>query len=344
MNHIRTILYAALASAVMAFSPAAPAAVQDPDDSATASELAEARRDLADAARRLAQLSQRLGQDAQRISIEHMQLVGGDRPRLGVVLGGGPAGGVAVRGVTPEGPAAEAGLRSGDVIESIDGHLLSDADAAGRVRQAREHLSGLEDGQSVTLLVRRDGEVLQLGLQARTMPSSLWAGGLDAVIDTHVRERLQSLGNLRDLGLVPPDLDLHIGPILPFAGCGEDVDGECRAPRLREALRWRALNLATVEAGLGRYFGVDRGVLVVSSDSRLQGLEAGDVILSIDGTEVGSPAEAMRELSRHPSGTSIPLRIQRDGEARDVTLTAPAADSIGRLLQLRPDRRHASRS
>jgi len=343
MSHFPKFLGIALASAVLSLNPTAFASAQAPEPSTTETQLAEARRDLAEAARRVAELSQQVGGDAQRIIVERLHRDGGERPRLGLVLGTGPAGGVAVRGVTPEGPAAEAGLRSGDVIESIDGHLLSEPDAAARVRQAREHLSGLEDGQSVTLGIRRDGEARQLGVQARAMPASLWAGGMDAVIDADVRERLQSLGNLRELGLVPHDLDLHIGRILPFAGCGEDVEGECRAPRLMEALRWRALNLATVEPGLGRYFGVERGVLVVASDARLQGLEPGDVILDIDGTQVRSPVEAMRELSRHPSGTSIPMRIQRDGTARDITLTAPAADPVGRLLQPRPERHHAWR-
>lgn len=332
MTRTASCISTALAILMMGLNPWAIVTAQEPAQAGDEARLADARRDLADAARRVAELSQRIGGDAQRIAIEHIQLTGGERPRLGLVLGTGPDGGVLVRGITPDGPAAEAGLRSGDVIESIDGHPLSDADAAARLRQARDHLAELTEDQSVTLLVRREGESQQLSVQARTMPASLWAGGMDTIIDPELRERLQSLGNLRELGLVPSDLDLHIGRILPFAGCGEDAQGECRAPRLMEALRWRALNLAAVEPGLGRYFGVERGVLVVSSDARLQGLEPGDVILSIDGTEVGSPAEAMRELSRHPAGTSIPMRIQRDGEARDITLTAPAADMVGRRL------------
>lgn len=343
MTRISNCLWPAIAALVIGLCAPAPVAAQDAAPPTDETQLAEARRELAEAARRVAELSVQVGGDAHRIAMERIHQAGGERPRLGVVLGAGPDGGVLVRGITPGGPADEAGLRSGDVIESIDGHALSGADAAARIRQTREHLTGLAEDQSVTLLIRRDGGQRQIDVQARSMPASLWAGGMDTVIDAEVRERLQSLGNLRDLGLVPHDLDLHIGRIIPFAGCGEDTEGECRAPRLMEALRWRALNLATVEPELGRYFGVERGVLVVASDARLQGLEPGDVILSVDGTDVASPAEAMRELSRHPAGTSIPLRVQRDGQARDITLTAPTADAVGRLLQRRLDRPGAVR-
>lgn len=332
MNTLPTAFAAVLATALVLCVPMSPARAQTPPPSESEARLAEARRDLADAARRVAELSQQMAGDAQRIAIERIQLAGGDRPRLGLVLGTGPEGGVSVGGVTPDGPAAQAGLRSGDVVEAINGEALDDTDAIARVRHARELLSELSDGQRVSLRVRRDGQPREFDVEARTMPGTLWAGGLDAVLDADVRERLQSLTSLRELGLVPPQLDIDIGAILPFAGCGEDAQGECRAPRLLEALRWRALNLATVEPRLGRYFGVDHGVLVVASDERLQGLEPGDVILSIDATPVHSPAEAMRELSRHPAGTQIPMRVQRDGAERDITVTAPAAEAVGRVL------------
>ena len=325
MNRITTVLAATLTAGLLLLGAGTAAHAQSPDDTDAETRLAQAQRELADAARRVAELSQQVGGEARRIALERVQSAGTQRPRVGLVLGPAEGDGVAVRGVTPEGPADEAGLRSGDIIESIDGEALAATDTNARLRQARDGLSRLEDGQRVELSIRRDGEARQFAVQARPLPASLWAGDLDAIIDTDVRERLESLGNLRELGLIPLDIDMQIGRILPFAGCGEDAEGECRAPRLLEALRWRALNLAAVGPELGRYFDVERGVLVVSTNDRIEGLQPGDVILSIDGTDVDTPMEAMRELSRHPAGTSIALRVQRDGRARDIRLEAPEA-------------------
>ena len=42
-------------------------------------------------------------------------------------------------------------------------------------------------------------------------------------------------------------------------------DKDCALPVLAEAFRWNGLNLAAVDAQLGRYFGTSAGVLVLSS-------------------------------------------------------------------------------
>src|SRR3546814_7211570 len=52
---------------------------------------------------------------------------------------------------------------------------------------------------------------------------------------------------------------------------------DCGTPALMSAFRWNGLNLATVDKQLGRYFGTDHGVLVLSN-GELAGLHAGDVI------------------------------------------------------------------
>ena len=72
---------------------------------------------------------------------------------------------------------------------------------------------------------------------------------------------------------------------------GECKGEECRLPALAEAFRWSNLNLATVDASLGRYFGTDAGVLVLSVGDELAGLQAGDVIRKVDGTPVTTPRD-----------------------------------------------------
>ncbi len=54
----------------------------------------------------------------------------------------------------------------------------------------------------------------------------------------------------------------------------------------------------------------------------LAGVEAGDVILSIDGTAVKTGEEVMLYFSEHPmDGSSVTLEVKRGGETRSLTVT-----------------------
>jgi putative serine protease PepD len=73
---------------------------------------------------------------------------------LGVVLRDQPAegGGVVLNEVAPGGPADDAGLRAGDVVEAIGGDEVESADAL------RDAIEAREPGDEVELRVRRDGD------------------------------------------------------------------------------------------------------------------------------------------------------------------------------------------
>ena len=64
--------------------------------------------------------------------------------------------------------------------------------------------------------------------------------------------------------------------------------------------------------GLGRYFGTDKGLLVVRppKDANLK-LEEGDVILDIDGRVPNNASHALRILNSYRSGESLKLHIMR---------------------------------
>ena len=75
--------------------------------------------------RQIAELS--AAQMARVSDVERRIRVDG-RPVLGVNVGNdedGPVAGVEIVGVTPGGAAADAGLRSGDVITAVNGEVLS---------------------------------------------------------------------------------------------------------------------------------------------------------------------------------------------------------------------------
>lgn len=92
----------------------------------------------------------------QRVTFEPGPYFDRPRPpdRSGLVLARGAAGGVWVRGLIGESPAARAGLREGDEIRSIDGERVV---ATGPLHDLRERLRGAV-GTKVRVAFVRDGK------------------------------------------------------------------------------------------------------------------------------------------------------------------------------------------
>jgi C-terminal processing protease CtpA/Prc len=96
-------------------------------------EAAQAR--LEEAAREVADLSARLTEDGLYLAIRGLEAIG-PRPMLGVNIGTSPETtepGVHILGVTPDGPADRAGLRSGDIMIGIDDEALVGSDGGERL-------------------------------------------------------------------------------------------------------------------------------------------------------------------------------------------------------------------
>ncbi len=102
---------------------------------------------------------------------------------------------------------------------------------------------------------------------------------------------------------------------------GEDCKG---GHLLSEAFRWSGLNLASVDAQLGRYFGADKGVLVLSAGPVLDTLQAGDVILRVDGKAVATPREVMDALRGKPADSTVPVDYLRDRAPGNAKIKVPA--------------------
>jgi C-terminal processing protease CtpA/Prc len=109
-----------------------------------------------------------------------------------------------------------------------------------------------------------------------------------------------------------------------------------RQQRLAEAFRWNGLNLASIDSQLGRYFGTDKGVLVISTGPTLGQLQAGDVIQRVDGKAVDTPRAVMDALRDKPVDSMVSIDYLRDRKSGNTRITVPKAVEFPQLPPIPP--------
>jgi C-terminal processing protease CtpA/Prc len=282
-------------------------------------ELEEAQTRLEEAARRVAELSARLTQDGLYFSLRGLDAIG-PRPMLGVNIGRTPENkepGVHVVGVTPDGPADRAGLRSGDVLLAIDDEDLVGADGDERLTA---FMKGVQPGQEVRVRYRRDGkEVTTTVAPEEIDPMRLVVGAPGGAWEFDLGD-LEKLGRLEDLEALN---QLEDGPDFHF--------------RIGLPGQWGDLELVSLTPKLGDYFDAESGLLVVRApDDGTLGLQDGDVILAIDGRQPTSPRHAMRILRSYEPGETISFSIVREKKPQILEVDLPRREATGRRHDLLP--------
>jgi serine protease Do len=86
-------------------------------------------------------------------------------PTMAKALGLNEAGGVLIGDVTAKGPAAQAGLKAGDVVIKLNGEPVADSAAL------RLHISETDPGTTVPLTVRRGSDTLNLNVKLGELPA-----------------------------------------------------------------------------------------------------------------------------------------------------------------------------
>jgi membrane-associated protease RseP (regulator of RpoE activity) len=332
LSPTRAALWLALAVAL-----AVPAAAQEwtaaPDarapTAAQQKELDAARAQLDAAAKRYGELAGKYGVDPVRFKVEQRLL---RKPVIGVVLAPDESAGVRIAGVTPDSAAAVAGVKSGDRIVAIDDRSIAGADPEVRVEVARDAIGKHGEKSKVKLQLERDGKksVVMVAPRAGERMMFIPGPGADAPdVRRNVEFFARPDGNvefqgadvqLRAMPAIAPDVRKEIVLLGPDGACKGE---HCKLPVIADALRWNGLNLASVDDGLGRYFGADDGVLVLSTGPELEGLEAGDVIRSVDGKAVKSPRDVMEALRGRDAGSKVAVAYLRDRKAGTAQVTVP---------------------
>ena len=219
--------------------------------------------------------------------------------------------GAYVDAVTPGGPAAGAGLQSGDVITKLNGKSVLSGGTPERATE-RQSLPGLrlielaaklEPNDTVPVEFRRGKDRRTVSIVTEDDPGMLVQGPGGRPFTMRVyRDDPLGEGNF-------PTGDFVERFEVPLAH-REFLSG---SPLGR-------LELAPLNPDLGRYFGATEGVLVISSpnDSGL-GLRGGDVVLSVDGRKPEGPGHLLRILRSYAPGESFKLDILRNRKRETVS-------------------------
>jgi len=280
-------------------------------------QLESAQLRLEEAARQVAELSAQLVGDATVIALGSLRSAGAPKPMLGINItsaGDNRNEGVLVGGVTPGGPADNAGIQTGDVLVEIDGQSLEGGESESGMRVLSDYMNDVEEGQTVVLRLVRDGKSESVTIVPENMNPLRMAFTMsdDWDFDFEEFEELAELEGLQEL-----------------EGLGHRYRAGPHGYQLRlgHAEYWGDMELVTLTPELGEYFGAEEGILVVRApDEEALQLLDGDVIVEIDGRKPGDPAHAMRILRSYDRGESVKLGIVRKKKQRTLDIRLPAPD------------------
>lgn len=272
--------------------------------------LEDAQRRLEEAAREIAEISGKLAMDGVNEVVRQIRIGPDQGAVLGVYIGclnddgvsrgcpeEGDRDGVKIAGVTPGGPADDAGLKAGDIIVSLNDQSVEKDSRRASFDELSRLMDEVEPGDKVSVRYMREGNERTADVVTGEVNPYAFAFSFD---DDDF------------------DFNFDLGDIPGFHGDHWNL-------RLG---RWSDIEMVALTPRLGEYFGTEEGLLVVRApgDDELQ-LEDGDVIISIDGRTPKSPEHAMRILRSYQSGEELQIDIVRSKKKRTLNIEVPGGKS-----------------
>lgn len=227
--------------------------------------------------------------------------------------------GAYVQSVTPGGPAAKAGLQSGDLIVRLDGKSV--IGATGRTVDEEESLAGvrlvemaakLEPNDTIKVELQRSGQRKTVTLVTGDEPViAMGEDGRSFVF------RMPEGGRIEGMKIPGPTFERTPGP-------GMQWEMRSGSPGATAVFVGGGalgnLELAPLNPDLGSYFGTSEGILVIRAPANSPlGLKGGDVVLTVDGRKPSSPSSLMRILRSYDQNESFKLEILRQKKPETIT-------------------------
>jgi serine protease Do len=228
--------------------------------------------------------------------------------------------GVLVRDVLKDTSADRAGLKSGDVIIEMDGQAVES------YRDLRSKINNLDYGKSASLRIIRDGAEQQLSF---TLDKPDKTRAYTYAYGTSKEEMEKAFEKAKEAR--KKAFEDHRQSMQDYKQ--EIEKARAKAKEFREKDFSFAYNYGRPRLGigaeglteqLGKFFGVEKGkgVLVTEvvggSAAEQAGIQAGDVILEVNGVAISNNMQLRKELNKVDSG-AVRLSIMRNHQKIEIT-------------------------
>jgi predicted metalloprotease with PDZ domain len=232
----------------------------------------------------------------------------GAKPYLGVMIGAhadqGQAPGVSIAAVSPNSPAANAGLKAGDTITAVENQPVKNFEDLQNIL-ARHHV-----GDKLTFQVMHNGEHQTLSVTLRPRPANWDQERQEGTEEEeHGRFRRPPAG--------------HSGDDETDQDRGRSEEGRFQQRGRGTAFLGVQTRELTPELRSQRGIEAKEGVLVTEvvpgSPAEKAGLRAGDVITEVGDQEISSPQDLRQAVHRAGPGHRLTMEIQRGSRQRQVT-------------------------
>jgi len=218
-----------------------------------------------------------------------------------------------IASVEPGSPADRAGLEAGDTIVAYNGDDLKN--------RTLSLTKLLKPDSKLTVKVHRAKEVYEIPVTVGRR--TRYAPNVSLLTDAMI-ERDSTFGGMRAMTAPGRSMIVRIQPTPPA------IAQTPQTPTPPIAYRWSdatmplaGAEMARVSPELGEAFGVERGVLILTvgqnTPAARAGLRGGDVILKVNGQDVGAPIQVQRQLQRAEE-PQVKLTIVRKRKTQQVIL------------------------
>jgi len=213
----------------------------------------------------------------------------GESAFLGILLDEhkGVDSGVLLLGVTPDGPAQNAGLKADDIILQINNNSMQANKTTLPSSKLYNTLKKVKPGEQLTVLIKRNGEEKEIIFSAGKRADHLQHG----------------------INFLADDLEKRISKKIHLELDNEALDG---------------IELYPVNSKLGSYFGSEHGMLVLNiPDDNKYNLQQGDILLKIGERTPRSSSQTWRILDSYDHGEKVNLTLMRDKQEIQISINKP---------------------